>query len=138
MDVHYSPSYYKPKQLPVGVTYPDNIQPKKLQGNYCDIDVLIRSDGSINTSILLFARCFHNMKDYLAKMFGVETFVQLVNDDRLYNGEFDHVVSYSSFESGIPKEFQQEALFRLIESPDSFAGWVDEHDGYNGKSNWRV
>jgi hypothetical protein len=138
MDARYSPSYYKPKQPPVGVTYPDNIYPKKLRGYYSDIDVLIRSDGSINVSILLFARCFHNMKDYLVQMFGIETFEQLVNDDRLYNGELDHVVSYASFESFIPKEFQQEALFRLIESPDSFAEWVDRHDGYNGKSDWRV
>ena len=132
-----SPKFYKPRQPPDGVIYPDNIYPKNIRGYYSDIDVLIQKDGSIDTVIMLFARCFDNMKDYLSYMYKIKTFEQLIGDERLYNGDLDEIVSYVSFECTIPKDFQQEALFRLIESPDGFAEWVDNHNGYSGMPDWR-
>jgi hypothetical protein len=78
------------------------------------------------------------MKDYLKANYGIETFEQLICDERLYENQLNLCMPYASFESIIPKEYQQEALFKLIESPDAFAEWVDEYDGCDGREDWRV
>ena len=137
MNFDYVSNSYTPRQNPEGIVYPDNCEAKKIRGYYSDIGVLIQSDGSIDVDVLLFENCFHNMQHYLFEQFGVKTFEQMLADERLYKDAFSGSVSYASFECNIPKEFQQEALFRLIESPDSFAQWVDEHNGYNGNADWR-
>ena len=132
---HYIPMR---SNMPSTAIYPDDIEAKSVRGYFSDTNVLINVDGSISFEVMLFERCFHNMQVELNELFGIKTFDHMLADDRLYEDCFGGYVSFVNFEGTIPKEFQHEALFRLIRSPDAFAEWVDCHNGLNGNPDWQI